>query len=369
MVGLKTHSINLYKELAEDPDYPINYHHGDGGMRLATDTRGRCRATAISASMARGMDVEFELIDAAECRPPPSADRDRRAHGRALGPAGRRYRPRAALPGAGPARTQAGAEVHRHTPVTGLTQRADGSWIVETDKGAIDAEHVVNAGGYRCNEIGAMMGVEHPVASMEHQYFLTEPIAAIADAGHRMPLIRCPISDYYLQPPGEAGVAGGFLRAGLPDLGHRTGSTRTLPWRSARMIWTACCRCAGGGLRPAALRWQKPGSIRSSTARSPIRRTGRRWSAGSPGKRNAFCIIGPARGPRRGRRAWLAAGPADRPWRGGIRHLGARSAPLRAPRRRGVHGAEGGGGLPERVPLPSPARAPARRARPSAPRP
>ena len=34
MVGLKTHSINLYKELAEDPDYPINYHHGDGGIRL-----------------------------------------------------------------------------------------------------------------------------------------------------------------------------------------------------------------------------------------------------------------------------------------------------------------------------------------------
>ena len=35
MVGLKSHSIALYKELAEDPDYPINYHHGDGGIRLA----------------------------------------------------------------------------------------------------------------------------------------------------------------------------------------------------------------------------------------------------------------------------------------------------------------------------------------------
>jgi len=35
MVGLKTHSINLYKELADDLDYPINYHHGDGGIRLA----------------------------------------------------------------------------------------------------------------------------------------------------------------------------------------------------------------------------------------------------------------------------------------------------------------------------------------------
>ena len=27
MVGLKSHSIALYKELSEDPEYPINYHH------------------------------------------------------------------------------------------------------------------------------------------------------------------------------------------------------------------------------------------------------------------------------------------------------------------------------------------------------
>ena len=59
------------------------------------------------------------------------------------------------------------------------------------------ADIVVNACGYRVNEVGAMMGVHHPVASMEHQYFLTEEIPAIRDAGHRMPLLRCPISDYY----------------------------------------------------------------------------------------------------------------------------------------------------------------------------
>ncbi len=36
MVGLKSHSIRLYKELADDPDYPINYHHATGGLRLAS---------------------------------------------------------------------------------------------------------------------------------------------------------------------------------------------------------------------------------------------------------------------------------------------------------------------------------------------
>ncbi|MEO0718917.1 MAG: FAD-dependent oxidoreductase, partial [Pseudomonadota bacterium] len=80
------------------------------------------------------------------------------------------------------------------TAVTALTQHEDDTWTVSTNKGDIDADIVVNAGGYRVNEIAAMMGVHHPVASMEHQYFVTDDIPAIAAAGHRMPLLRCPIS-------------------------------------------------------------------------------------------------------------------------------------------------------------------------------
>jgi dimethylglycine dehydrogenase len=82
-------------------------------------------------------------------------------------------------------------------PVTGLTQTASHEWIVHTAQGDITCEHVVNAGGYRCNELGAMMDVVHPVASMEHQYFLTEPIADIEALDFRVPLIRCPTDDFY----------------------------------------------------------------------------------------------------------------------------------------------------------------------------
>jgi glycine/D-amino acid oxidase-like deaminating enzyme len=77
---------------------------------------------------------------------------------------------------------RAGAEVYRHTPVTALTQRADDTWTVTTPDGTIDCDIVVNACGYRVNEVGAMMGVHHPVASMEHQYFITEEILAIPKA-------------------------------------------------------------------------------------------------------------------------------------------------------------------------------------------
>ena len=66
MVGLKTHSINLYQELTNDPEDPIRYNHADGGIRLA-NTPEQMEGYRHFASMARGMGVDFEVIDAAEC--------------------------------------------------------------------------------------------------------------------------------------------------------------------------------------------------------------------------------------------------------------------------------------------------------------
>ncbi len=205
MVGLKSHSIRLYKELADDPDYPINYHHRVGGLRLAS-TEDHLDGYRHFQSLAKGMGVDFELIDAAECaRRHPLITTD--------GLLGALWDP---FDGdIDPAQLcqalarRAGTEVHRHTPVTGLTQRPGGEWVVHTAKGDIVAEHVVNAGGYRCNEIGAMMGVSHPVASMEHQYFLTEPIAAIEELDRQVPLIRCPTDDFYARQE-KKGLLVGF---------------------------------------------------------------------------------------------------------------------------------------------------------------
>ena len=196
MVGLKTHSINLYKELAEDAEYPINYHHGTGGLRLA-GTQDHLDGYRHFQSVARGMGVEFEIIDADECRKRhPLITTDNLA-GALWDPMDGDIDPAQLCQALARRARKAGAEVYRHTPVTGLTQAANHEWIVHTAQGDITCEHVVNTGGYRCNELGAMMDVVHPVASMEHQYFLTEPIADIEALDFRVPLIRCPTDDFY----------------------------------------------------------------------------------------------------------------------------------------------------------------------------
>ena len=157
MVGLKAHSISLYKKLRDDPEYPVGYHHGDGGIRLA-NTKAQMQGYRHFASMARGMGVTYEVLDAEECaRRHPLITTENLLGGLWDGEDGDIDPAQLCQALAFHAR-KAGAKVYRQTLVTGLRQRSDDTWTVETNKGSIDADIVVNACGYRVNEVGVMMG-------------------------------------------------------------------------------------------------------------------------------------------------------------------------------------------------------------------
>lgn len=208
MVGLKSHSIKLYRELAADADYPINYHYGTGGIRLAS-TQDHLDGYHHFVSQAKGMGVDFEVIDAKECKKRNPLISTDNLLGALWDPHDGDIDPAQLCQALARRARNAGAEIYRHTPVTGLTQKSNGEWIVHTEQGDIVAEHIVNAGGYRCNEVGAMMGIMHPVASMEHQYFLTQPIKEIEALDFRVPLIRCPTDDFYCRQE-KMGLLVGF---------------------------------------------------------------------------------------------------------------------------------------------------------------
>ncbi len=67
-----------------------------------------------------------------------------------------------------------GAEIYRNTNVVGIKQTSSG-WIVETDKGSIECEHVMSCSGNFARQTGKMVGLEIPVIPVEHQYIVTEP--------------------------------------------------------------------------------------------------------------------------------------------------------------------------------------------------
>jgi len=67
-----------------------------------------------------------------------------------------------------------GAEIYRNTTVVGIKQTKSG-WVVETEKGSIECEHVVSCTGNFARQTGKMVGLEIPVIPVEHQYIVTEP--------------------------------------------------------------------------------------------------------------------------------------------------------------------------------------------------
>ena len=80
-----------------------------------------------------------------------------------------------------------GAEYFEHTKVEALEQTKDG-WRVQTDKGIITCEHVVNAGGLWAKQIGRMAGIELPVSPLKHHYLISDTIAELESLDFEVPM-------------------------------------------------------------------------------------------------------------------------------------------------------------------------------------
>ncbi len=83
-----------------------------------------------------------------------------------------------------------GAKIIRRCRATNITRQPSGEWLVETDKGAIRCEHVVNAGGTYARQIGEWSGVNVPCTNMTHHYLVTEAVPEFQNLDKELPVIR-----------------------------------------------------------------------------------------------------------------------------------------------------------------------------------
>ncbi len=198
LVGLRSYTIALYKELAEDPDYPINYHHAVGGMRLIQD-QAQMDACLHVISLAKCMSVDFEIISPQQAKQHNPLLNTDGIIGALWDPLDGDIDPAQLCQALARRCRNAGAQIYRHNPVIGLTHKPNKEWIVHTQNGDITCEYIVNACGYRVNEIGKMIDVEYPVVSMEHMYFVTEAIAELESLEARVAMVRCPVDTFYMR--------------------------------------------------------------------------------------------------------------------------------------------------------------------------
>lgn len=85
---------------------------------------------------------------------------------------------------------QKGVQIFRQCRATNITQFAGGEWQVETDEGTITCEHVVNAGGTYARQMGEWSGLQLPMTSMTHHYFVTENVPEFEALDTELPVIR-----------------------------------------------------------------------------------------------------------------------------------------------------------------------------------
>ncbi len=216
MFALKRHSIDLYRRLSEDKDHPITYHIS-GGMRLA-HTSDQVDIYKHFIGSAGGMGVEMEFIDADEVGKRHPLLNTQGLLGAWWDPLDGDIDPAGITFSLAREARKLGAEVHRFTPATAVKRKASGEFEVTTPNGTITCEMLVNAGGYRANEIGALLGVTHPVTSLEHMYFLTEPLAELEALDFRVPIIRDPGDDFYSRQE-KKGLLVGVYEQGCKPFG------------------------------------------------------------------------------------------------------------------------------------------------------
>ncbi len=195
MLALKKHSLQLYQKLSADPLHPF-YHHITGGMRTAyTQNEIDIYKHHISLAAVMGIDMEFISTDEALKRHPLLTGDG--ILGAWWDPLDGYVDPSGLTHSLARHAKQHGATIYQSNPVQDITIKRNGEFIVHTKMGDITCEKIVNAAGYRVNEVGNMIGVTHPVTSMEHMYFLTEDLPALQELDYQVPVIRDPHDDFY----------------------------------------------------------------------------------------------------------------------------------------------------------------------------
>ncbi len=197
IIKMQHYSTELYAKLCKDPEYPINYHQ-TGSIRLAQNKQRMEEFEHVTA-MANAMGLGYEIIDNKEMKARNPFLEDHDVLGALWDPHDGDIDPSQLTQAFATHARKAGATIHRFTKVTGVSRTDAGEWKVQTDKGDVLCEYVINAGGYRGAEVTELGGKFLPMVSLEHQYLVTESIPELEAMDGLMPLVRDPDDSYYLR--------------------------------------------------------------------------------------------------------------------------------------------------------------------------
>jgi len=204
LTRMMMYSVELYRKLGEACGWVEC-----GGIRLASSEE-RMEELRRQAGWAKTFGLPLELISAEEARdlfPLMSTDG---VLGAAWLPTDGYLDPSQLTFALAEGAREGGARIFTNTRVTGIEQGR-----VRTERGDIDAEAIVIAGGMFSAELGRLAGVRIPVVPMSHEYIVTQPFRE-RDPANPLPTLRDPDLLIYYREEGGGLVMGGYERPATP---------------------------------------------------------------------------------------------------------------------------------------------------------
>jgi 4-methylaminobutanoate oxidase (formaldehyde-forming) len=210
LTKMMMNSVDLYRTLETEVGMPTGWREV-GSLRLASSPE-RMEELRRQAAWAKTFGLPLELLSAEEARdlfPPMTVDG---VLGAAYLPTDGFIDPSQLTFALVESARRGGAEIATGTRVVGVDVENGAVARVRTDKGDIETEVVVDAGGIYAREIAAMVGVTVPIVPMAHEYLITKSMGLPPE----LPTMRDPSLLVYFR--GEVGglVAGGYERDPAP---------------------------------------------------------------------------------------------------------------------------------------------------------
>jgi dimethylglycine dehydrogenase len=219
IMQMRAHSVRLYREVLMAETGLATGFHASGALRV-TRSSERMDEFRHVQGLGRFVGYDFHILTPGELKDIYPLCRTDSLLGAIYEPNDGHVDPTLATNAMAAGARSRGAEIVRRNPVLAIERNPSGEWLVRTAQGDVTAEHVVNAAGTWCREIGTMMGLDLPVVPMLHQYVVTDTVPEIADriaAGAKeLPIIRDPEESWYLRQERDGYIVGPYEKSAQP---------------------------------------------------------------------------------------------------------------------------------------------------------
>ena len=205
------YSVELYKTLEQETGLATGWKM-NGGLRLACNEQ-RWTEVRRQATTAHSFGLDMHLLtpqEALDLWPVMNIDD---LVGAAFLPTDGQANPSDITQSLASGARKGGVQICEDTEVSSFEFDGDTIRAVQTDNGRIECEKLVICGGQWSRQLGQMAGVNIPLVSVQHQYLVTEKIAAVPSD---LPTLRDPDRLTYFKEEVGGLVMGGYEPNPIP---------------------------------------------------------------------------------------------------------------------------------------------------------